>query len=148
MVEVDDRAYALRSPPEIRKDTDREALVEGHSEAQTLEEEVYILCRQCLQIISSPQEQIAVDGAHRHTFANPHGIVFEIGCFRTVIGCGYVGSASDEFSWFRGFSWQVAVCGMCLNHLGWRFTSTAAASFHGLILDRLVTRSLAGQRPG
>jgi len=74
------------------------------------------------------------------SFANPHGIVFEIGCFTAVKGCGYVGPPSDEFSWFAGYDWRVAVCFMCLTHLGWFFSSAGKESFHGLILDRLITQ--------
>ena len=104
------------------------------------EEEEYILCRQCRQAITRPTERITVQGAHQHTFANPHGIVFEIGCFRTVQGCGHAGPPSTEFTWFPGFSWRVAVCIKCLGHLGWFFTSPDYDSFHGLILDRLITQ--------
>lgn len=37
--------------------------------------EEFILCRQCLQIITSTAERIEVEGSHYHTFANPHGII-------------------------------------------------------------------------
>lgn len=98
----------------------------------------HLLCRQCLAMITTPEERIAVGGAHQHTFANPHGIVFEIDCFRNARGCGAVGSPTDEFTWFAGYFWQVAICTNCLTHLGWRFTSVHAAPFFGLIHDRLM----------
>tara|TARA_B100001971_G_C18130450_1_gene504524 strand:- start:600 stop:848 length:249 start_codon:yes stop_codon:yes gene_type:complete len=79
-----------------------------------------------------------MEGVHRHTFANPHGIVYQIGCFKSVTGCGYAGPASDEWSWFKGFSWRVAVCGTCLLHVGWLFVSKGGYRFSGLILDRIV----------
>ena len=123
-----------------------DSLVEDQIEEKFSDDEEYILCRQCLHRITSPTEQIVVQGSHRHTFANPHGIVFEIGCFGSAGGCGHVGSASGEFTWFKGFSWRVAVCGRCLTHLGWLFISTGFESFHGLILDRLVTQKQG--RPG
>jgi hypothetical protein len=31
-------------------------------------------------VITSPAERIVVQGSHQHTFANPHGIIYEIGC--------------------------------------------------------------------
>jgi len=31
------------------------------------------------------------------------------------------GRPTTEFSWFEGYSWQVAVCSECGEHLGWRF---------------------------
>jgi len=98
--------------------------------------ENYLLCRQCLQIITSTSEMIEVSGFHQHTFANPEGIIFEIGCFRKAIGCWYIGPATEEFTWFKGFQWKVAVCSRCLIHLGWLYYGNE--SFHGLILDRLV----------
>jgi hypothetical protein len=101
------------------------------------EDEELILCRQCGRPITRPAERIEVAGAHKHTFANPHGIVFEIGCFRSAFGCGYTGPTTGEFTWFQGYRWKVAVCGSCAAHLGWLFTSNGSEAFHGLILDRI-----------
>ena len=105
---------------------------------QVPEEEQYILCRQCRQAITRPAERITVQGAHQHTFANPHGIVFEIGCFKYARGCGYAGPASTEFTWFSGYAWRVSFCTLCLTHLGWVFIADSGDSFHGFILDRLI----------
>ena len=130
----------LRVPPENQDNGLPAASIEEETKEDMLEIEEYIRCRQCRNIIASPDDRIAIQGAHRHTFANPHGIVFEIGCFKGVKGCGHVGAPSDEFSWFSGYSWRVAVCFMCLTHLGWLFAAGGKESFHGLILDRLITR--------
>lgn len=102
-----------------------------------MDREKFLLCRECLHAISHRSQQIIINGAHEHTFANPHGIVFEIGCFKSALGCGYVGMPTEEFSWFKGFIWQIAVCGSCLTHVGWLFTSSSSESFIGLILDRI-----------
>lgn len=127
----------LREPTDGQRDGAPNGYVEDETEEKAAEEE-HILCRQCHSILTRPTERIVVQGSHQHTFANPHGIVFEIGCFDNVMGCGYAGPASEEFSWFKGFSWRVAVCVMCLSHLGWFFESRDGANFHGLILDRLI----------
>lgn len=97
-----------------------------------------VLCRECLHPVTREQDRTAVQGAHRHTFANPSGIVFTIGCFQAAGGCGAAGSPSEEFTWFKGFSWRVAVCAGCLSHLGWLFSAGAGTSFWGLILDHLI----------
>ena len=97
-----------------------------------------ILCRQCLQPITHSRERIHRQGAHIHTFANPHGLVFEIGCFKNADGCGYTGIATDDFSWFSGHHWRMAVCRTCLVHLGWLFLSGGGDRFNGLILERLL----------
>ncbi len=102
------------------------------------EEKREILCRQCRQGVTDPEQGISVQGGHRHTFANPHGIVFEIGCFRAVRNCSAVGPATAEFTWFSGFHWRVLICGGCLTHLGWMFSSAGPDNFFGLIVDRLV----------
>ena len=96
-----------------------------------------IQCRQCGEDITAPDFRIAIQGAHRHTFANPIGVVFEVGCFSRVRAVRYVGPETDEFTWFNGFSWRIALCGRCQVHLGWRFTATRADDFHALIVDRL-----------
>lgn len=97
-----------------------------------------ILCRQCRQGVTDTGQRVTIQGGHRHTFANPHGIVFEIGCFREVRNCGVLGAPTGEFSWFSGYRWQIVICGTCLAHLGWLFTADASGHFFGLILDRLV----------
>lgn len=97
-----------------------------------------ILCRQCHQVLTNPSQRTSIQGAHQHTFANPHGIVFQIGCFRSVQGCGYVGPTTSEWSWFKGYSWRILVCSTCLTHLGWLYTATGDEGFSGLILDRII----------
>jgi hypothetical protein len=128
----------LREQPGKKSSEDAPELIEAEAEEPSPEEEEYILCRQCHQAITRPAERISVQGAHHHTFANPHGIVFEIGCFKYAQGCGYAGPPSTEFTWFSGYAWRVSFCTMCLTHLGWVFIAGSGDSFHGFILDRLI----------
>ncbi|HLV65500.1 MAG TPA: cereblon family protein [Polyangiaceae bacterium] len=86
--------------------------------------------------MTSLDERIEVDGAHSHAFLNPAGYVYRIGCFASAPGVRVSGPPSEEFSWFSGHAWEVAVCGACTTHLGWRF-SREAARFFALILARL-----------
>lgn len=117
-----------------------------HSDTRVSEEpeneESWIVCRQCRQRLCRPSEGTVVNGAHRHTFANPSGIVFEIACYRNVQGCSLAGPPSTEFSWFAGHSWQIIICSGCLTHLGWRFNSNQGTQFHGFIVDRIDTSTL------
>jgi len=133
-----DCVYFFRIPADKPGEDGDTTTAEKEAEERSPEEEEYILCRQCHRAITKPADRIAMQGSHRHTFANPHGIVFEIGCFRSVKGCGYAGVASDDFSWFAGYSWRVCFCSTCLTHLGWMFSLKGGDSFHGLILDRLI----------
>ncbi len=95
-----------------------------------------IVCRNCLFSVTDPEQRMTMEGAFLHTFANPHGHVFEIGCFSRAPGCVEGSASSMEFTWFAGYAWQVGICGSCATHLGWIFTADTRR-FYGLILDRL-----------
>ena len=128
----------LRQPDDRRPAPGEDGFVDEESSAAEPGWDEKLLCRECGQMITSPAERTAVQGSCEHTFANPAGILYQIGCFRTVRGCSYVGPATQEWSWFQGYSWRVAVCSRCLTHMGWRYQSFHAPEFHGLILSRLV----------
>jgi len=128
----------LKQPSEESGGLKTEIMVEDESGEQISEDDKFIRCAQCLNAIAKPTERIVIGGAHRHTFANPHGILFEIACFSFADGCRYLGPGTDEFTWFKGYDWRIALCGKCLVHLGWQFTSAGKDSFYGLIVDRLI----------
>ena len=128
----------FRSPSEKQILEELDKTAEDEAAKKEPQKEESILCRQCLQVITNSAEIIEVQGAHHHTFVNPQGILFQIGCFRSAKGCAYMGPATYEWSWFRGFKWRVAVCSKCLTHLGWLYSSASNESFYGLILDRLI----------
>jgi hypothetical protein len=93
-------------------------------------------CARCEHRITELAYRSERDGAHEHTFVNPHGVVHHIGCFVAAPGCAHIGPTETAFTWFPGFSWQVAVCGRCRAHLGWIFCC-AGDQFHGLLLAAL-----------
>lgn len=96
-----------------------------------------LVCTECLHAITTSGARIEMSGSHAHTFSNPHGFVFHIGCFAVAPGCDAASESSTYFSWFPGYAWQIAVCRGCGSHLGWLFLS-ADSRFHGLIVDRLA----------
>lgn len=96
-----------------------------------------IVCRNCYNLVTEPSHQIQVNDAFTHTFANPHGHVFEIGCFSQAPGCVTASPASSEFTWFKGYQWKIGICTQCAVHLGWIFTSESHR-FFGLIMDKLI----------
>ncbi|MCM2283325.1 MAG: cereblon family protein [Desulfobacula sp.] len=100
-------------------------------------EDEIIVCAFCSHPITTPSKQILIHDGFRHIFANPHGYVFEIGCFSEAMGCRPVSNPSAEFSWFIGYSWQTCICSQCATHLGW-FFSSESDHFWGLILEKLV----------
>lgn len=93
-------------------------------------------CAVCEHRITERSYRREMSGAHEHMFVNPAGIAFVIGCFVAAPGCSYAGETSHAFSWFPGWSWQVAVCGRCRAHVGWIFRC-AGEQFHGLIVAAL-----------
>ncbi len=93
-------------------------------------------CAVCDHRISESTDRVERGGAHAHTFVNPHGIAHHIGCFAQAPGCVELGDIETAFSWFPGWSWQIAICGRCHTHLGWIFR-LGDEQFHGLILAAL-----------
>ncbi|MDQ7032975.1 MAG: cereblon family protein [Desulfonauticus sp.] len=100
-----------------------------------LEEE--ILCAVCKNVITSKRFRQEVQGKHCHCFFNPHGLIFEIGCFSQAPGVFCLPEKSAEFSWFPPYAWQISSCSVCKTHLGWKF-SHEQDFFFGLILNRLI----------
>ena len=96
-----------------------------------------IYCRACGRVVTSRDRKIEVQGSHTHTFFNPAGIVFELGCYSLAPGCQRAGVATSNFTWFAGYSWRYALCRQCRGHLGW-FFATAGNSFFGLIPANLI----------
>jgi hypothetical protein len=97
-----------------------------------------LFCAACRHPITHQDQRIIVQGGHEHTFTNPQGITYHIGCFREAAGCAVAGEATTEFTWFSGYAWRIATCTHCQTHLGWCFQS-GADYFHGLIVDRLIS---------
>lgn len=125
-----------RPAPPVQGRTAKDESPEAEGEESTDKGKI-LLCASCGRAITRLSEKTVVHNAHRHSFANPSGLIFEIGCFRAAPGCDYIGPASSEFTWFAGYQWRAALCRGCQAHLGWLFLSSGT-SFHGLILSALV----------
>jgi hypothetical protein len=100
----------------------------------------FLLCTVCQNPITRHRDRIEQNGAHQHVFANPHGYVYQIGCFAQAPGCAAIGQETSYFSWFSGYKWRVALCNRCLTLLGWAFRS-GESHFFGLIVDKLMETS-------
>ncbi len=113
-----------------------------------VEEEDTLYCFLCGTAITREAERVTMQGSHEHTFTNPGGYVYQIGCFRRAPGCEQVGAFTEEHTWFPGYSWRYAVCGSCGTHLGWTYSSAGRNEFYGLIVDRLLSSSAKRHFPG
>jgi hypothetical protein len=94
-------------------------------------------CVACRTLVTSEAERLEVAGAHEHSFVNPAGLRFVIGCFGAAAGCRVDGEPTLEHTWFAGHTWSYASCKNCQAHLGWYFAADRAR-FFGLILSRLL----------
>ncbi len=117
----------------------RNTRVERGTDSQ-LGEERRLFCAACNHPITTQDARTIVQGGHEHTFTNPHGLAFHIGCFRSAPGCVAIGVPTTAHTWFRGYAWMIGLCGNCERHIGWLFRSPAD-DFHGLILSRLTSRA-------
>lgn len=98
-----------------------------------------LVCAACGHAITDEDARIAMSGGHEHTFVNPGGFAYTIGCFARAPGLALHARIEAAFSWFPGWTWQVAGCTCCQAHLGWAYRNSDAV-FYGLILDRLTSR--------
>ncbi|HON77768.1 MAG TPA: cereblon family protein [Spirochaetota bacterium] len=113
-----------------------EVLIEDERDSEE-KKEPCIICRFCSHVITTPETMMEVDGGHCHTFTNPLGITYSIGCFSSAKGCVHTGDPTMEYTWFPGYFWEYALCGNCYAHLGWHYRSEGSR-FYGLILDNLT----------
>jgi len=104
---------------------------------EDIRKDVFMLCRNCRHKITTHEQRIEVNGKHQHIFANPSGMVFQIGCFSAADGCANHGISTFEFTWFTGFGWRFSICGKCGIHLGWCY-SKGSQGFYGLIMPNLI----------
>ena len=121
----------LAFQPESSTVSEVDAATEG-------KEDEWLRCLDCRTQVTSEKHRIAVSGSHDHRFFNPSGVVFHIGCFGEAIHLLTGSPPSDEFTWFPGALWQVALCANCTKHLGWFFQTNSGGTFWGLILNRLT----------
>ena len=112
--------------------------IEQILEATTSGDGNLLLCRACLNPITSETEKIDIGLSHHYRFTNPAGISYTIGCYRNAPGCGIAGEATEDDSWFGGYSWQIALCDECQQHLGWYYQNPKQRYFFGLIPERLL----------
>ncbi|GBG00324.1 hypothetical protein Rsub_13032 [Raphidocelis subcapitata] len=109
----------------------RQALLEaGHAAARLrlllslLERADRVACAGCRSVLASSRDLFGStgDGAGG-AFVNPHGHVHDLVTFKSVTPRAVTlhGQPTAEFSWFPGYTWQIAVCAHCGEHLGWRF---------------------------
>lgn len=99
--------------------------------------DAWLRCRSCTHRITRSNNAAHLAGRHRYCRANPAGHSFDFRIYADAPGCRTSGAAQTAHTWFAGYSWRIAVCERCLEHLGWLFESTTTARF-GLISANLT----------
>ena len=67
------------------------------AERDTPEKADALFCAACRAPITSLRERISVNERHEHVFANPHGYIYQIGCFAVAPGCALIGEETAFF---------------------------------------------------
>ena len=99
---------------------------------------IRLRCAACGHLLTFASQAVAIAGRIHHHATNPAGFSFRFATFGTAPGCDVVGAPHAEHSWFPPARWQLAQCGGCAVHCGWRFRAAAAADFFALIEQCLV----------
>lgn len=129
----------LRDHPDPTADHSPETTVAVADRDAPREAERVYHCAVCATLVTRSRWEIAVDGAHERALFNRAGRLFRVVCFQEAPGAAAIGEPSDDFTWFRGFAWRIALCRTCRAHLGWRFDDTAPTrGFFGLIKSALI----------
>ncbi len=128
--------HCLRREKQTDKAVDQVQQVETR-DTDDADKKEFLRCKQCQYPITRTGDRIKINEKHQHVFANPHGFIYQIGCFAQAPGCIIIGEATNYFSWFPGYAWRIALCGQCWTLLGWAFRSQES-QFFGLILDKLT----------
>lgn len=102
------------------------------------DEDKGLRCVFCGAPITAERHRTEKGGSWSHTFTNPAGYIYRIGCYSSAPGCLNVGDYSGEFTWFRGYHWCYALCGNCTRHLGWHFSGQEGSDFFGIVLEYLA----------
>jgi hypothetical protein len=124
----------------IEKDTITDISPENQlRDTEDNDKEKSLLCKSCQYPIAKKNDRIKINEKNEYVFTNPHGYIFHIGCFSRAPGCIIYGEETTYFSWFSGYSWQIALCGRCTTLLGWFFHSKNT-QFFGLILNKIYEK--------
>lgn len=90
-------------------------------------QETRLRCKHCGANISRIRHVFSVSGSEgiSGTYVNEHGVVHHTVTLREVdrhsVVC--IGPPETKDSWFPGYSWQIAYCAICSDHIGWKFRS-------------------------
>jgi len=97
-----------------------------------------IRCKHCGATISQMRQIFSVGGSEgtAGAYVNCHGIVHHTMTLRDIEAQITLGQPETKDSWFPGYSWQIAYCAVCHNHLGWKFRKVGQRTNENNDVDR------------
>jgi hypothetical protein len=105
-------------------------------------------CFACGELITYSDRVVAIAGRSRHFFVNPAGVECDFKTFYACRGAVTVGGPTLTDTWFPGFSWRMAFCRGCGQHLGWYYEAVSTAewpsAFWGILLSQLTAKHATG----
>ena len=128
MIDVVDKKRQERLDPTLKK------LIETNERSN----KGFIRCMCCNHVIAHLDDRSEVMGSHLHKMTNPHGFTHYFACYSEAPGVVISGQSIAAVSWFPGFSWKLAQCEGCDDHMGWVF-ERSNESFCGLIVSQIRT---------
>ena len=108
-----------------------------------------LLCASCNGLITHSDRLVPLAGRTRHLFVNPAGVECDFQTFYSCPGAIAVGGAIEEDTWFAGYSWRMALCCHCHQHLGWLYEGNSGSErplqFWGILVSCLKPLQGAAQ---
>lgn len=99
------------------------SLMQKHGHGRTI-----LACATCDGALADRSAMINVKGAKGScgVYINTHGHVHQtVTVSHCLQSCDFIrlqGRPTARDTWFIGYAWQIAYCGHCFSHLGWRFS--------------------------
>ena len=102
-------------------------------------------CVTCGNLITHSDQRVLIGGTDRHLFVNPAGVECDFHTFHVCPGAIAVGEPSELHSWFLGYTWRMAFCRQCGQHLGWYYRailkSESPGEFWGILVSHVISQS-------
>ena len=99
-------------------------------------------CRSCGGPVTFSDRLKRIVGAHRHLFVNPAGLECDFHTFYACPGAMALGDPVEAHTWFPGYTWRMAFCRQCGQHLGWYYEAVLSHQrpwdFWGILVSHVI----------
>ncbi len=101
-------------------------------------------CRTCGGLVTHSDRLLPLGGKSRHLYVNPAGVECDFQTFTSCLGAIALGDPTEEHTWFSGYSWRMAFCRQCGQHLGWFYEGVSSSkqprAFWGVMVSRIMSQ--------